>query len=702
MAVATALLRGRQPGASRLPGSTAAPPCSKLGRDTPRAVGLSAKPVGARYQAEIDGLRAIAVLPVVLYHAGLSFEGGYVGVDIFFVISGFLITRILNDEMEAGRFSILAFYERRARRILPALFAMLGICGLLGAYALMPLEFAMLGKAAFATLLFGSNFYFWDRGSDYFGPHLERDPLLHTWSLGVEEQFYILFPLLLFGLHRWYRGRMVHAVAGLVGLSFLVSVVAVQILPVTTFYLLPTRAWELGVGALLALATLPKASRAVREALCYLAVGALGASILLYDRSTPFPGLAAAPPVLAAVAILFVSQSGGSSVTRLLSARPLVWIGLISYSLYLWHWPVLVFLKIVRGTDMVGSGFQLAAVLVSIALAWLSWRFIEQPFRSRERIPGRAIVTYSVAGGAILAAGAAATIAGNGFPARFDARLQALIAPATDIVPCPGERLANGYCRVGAPAVQPTFAMWGDSHARALAPAAAEAARRLGIAGIVIATEACPPLAGVSRPDDPMCLAANSRFIRYLATAPEIGTIVLTGRWAVWQSGQRPRWETGPPPPRLVDGATLNHGQPVSGIFRRRLNQTIGVLGNRRIVLVGGVPEIGWDVPRQTFAHARFTAPMPPPPSAIQIRARLEPANRIFRDAAARPRVEFADPTSILCQDHCRLFDGGIPIYVEDDHLSAAAARKYIAPMFESVLREKRHEGPVAQPRAAP
>ncbi|MFM7347934.1 MAG: acyltransferase family protein [Erythrobacter sp.] len=338
------------------------------------------------YRRDIDGLRAVAVFPVVLYHAGVpGFPGGFVGVDVFFVISGYLITAILAREIAEGRFSLAGFYERRARRILPPLAVVLAATLLVGWHLLMPEELLRLGRATFATVLFASNVSA-ARSLDYFAPAAEFEPLLHTWSLAVEEQFYLIFPLLLMGLAwaGWSR-RALAVVAGLSALSLAAAAALIDARPLWVFYLIVFRVWELGAGAMLALTRpAPPHARLLREGLGLAGLLAILAPVALYSAATPFPGFAALPPVLGATLLIWIGgEGGGSRASRLLALRPLVGIGLVSYSLYLWHWPILAFVRVFEGWVRISNATAAGAVAASLAAAWLSWRFMERPFRMR-------------------------------------------------------------------------------------------------------------------------------------------------------------------------------------------------------------------------------------------------------------------------------------------------------------------------------
>jgi peptidoglycan/LPS O-acetylase OafA/YrhL len=342
-----------------------------------------------KYRAEIDGLRSLAILPVVAFHAGIArLSGGFVGVDVFFVISGFLITTIILADLEAGagpggnpagRFSILEFYKRRILRILPALGVML-VAVVIAAWALMlPNEFRATGKSVLATALFLSNVYFW-KTSGYFATAAEMKPLLHTWSLAVEEQFYVFFPLLLVLVARVLNRRFALVVVLLSVLSFLACVILTPRDPGSAFFLLPTRIWELGLGALIAAGGAPtRLSPRAREALAGLGVALILAGVLILSEEDPFPGWNALYPVVGAG--LVIAYGAGTLTGRLLATRPLVYVGKISYSLYLWHWPVIVFYKMIHGGPLGAPDIALVIAL-SFLLADLSWRFVERPFRT--------------------------------------------------------------------------------------------------------------------------------------------------------------------------------------------------------------------------------------------------------------------------------------------------------------------------------
>ena len=341
-----------------------------------------------QYRREIDGLRALAVLPVILFHAGFeTFSGGFVGVDVFFVISGYLITTIIMTEIERGEFSLANFYERRARRILPALFLVMLVCIPFAWFWLLPSDMKDFSQSLIAVTFFASNILFW-RESGYFDAATELKPLLHTWSLAVEEQFYIFFPLLLIFLSKGSRRWILITL----GLAFVGSLSLAQwaayVKPVASFYLLPTRGWELLIGAFAAFylssATKKEFEKDVGEFGGWLGVALIFYAIFTYNENTPFPGLhALVPTVGALLVILFATHQ--TSVGKFLGNKIFVGIGLISYSAYLWHQPLFAFARHGGLAESAQSTFLLLSVL-ALVLAYLSWRYVESAFRLADRL----------------------------------------------------------------------------------------------------------------------------------------------------------------------------------------------------------------------------------------------------------------------------------------------------------------------------
>jgi peptidoglycan/LPS O-acetylase OafA/YrhL len=352
-----------------------------------------------KYRPEIDGLRALAVLPVILFHAGFEyFSGGFVGVDVFFVISGYLITTIIISEMAEGKFSIVNFYERRARRILPALFFVMAACLPFALFWLTPIHLKDFGQSILAVSTFSSNILFWWE-SGYFGTAAELKPLLHTWSLAVEEQYYILFPVFLMSI--WRLG--IKWVLIILSITFFVSLGTAQWgaykSPSTAFFLLPTRGWELLVGVFAAFYlkhNMYLKSLFLNQILSLLGLGMIVYSIIAFDESTPFPSLYALIPTIG-TGLIILSSTKQTVVHSLLGSKVLVGLGLISYSAYLWHQPLLAALAFNMPFEE-RYFYKILVILITLALAYLSYKFIEGPFRNKYQISKQNIFIFAIVG----------------------------------------------------------------------------------------------------------------------------------------------------------------------------------------------------------------------------------------------------------------------------------------------------------------
>lgn len=349
-----------------------------------------------KYRPEIDGIRALAIVPVVLFHAGFNLlPGGYVGVDVFFVISGFLITTILVNDMDSGRYSLLDFYDRRIRRIFPALIVVLVATSLTAAVLMLPSDMNAYLKSLMLTIGFSSNIGFWME-SGYFDSDSELKPLLHTWSLAVEEQYYVFFPLILMIVLRFSGRKYLSNIilAGILG-SLVFAHWLMQRAPSATFFLLPGRSWELLAGAFLAvnIESTRHFPNQLTMMLRWLGFGLVLGAMLIYDNQTVFPGIAAIPPVLGAVLLIgFVSPS--DMIGKMLSSRFMISIGLISYSLYLWHQPIFAFARYFYNAEPPVLAMSVLVIITVIA-AYLSWKYIELPFRDRKKFTRKFIFTRS-------------------------------------------------------------------------------------------------------------------------------------------------------------------------------------------------------------------------------------------------------------------------------------------------------------------
>lgn len=457
-----------------------------------------------KYRKEIDGLRAIAVLPVILYHAGLSvFQGGYVGVDVFFVISGFLITTIILNDLKQERFSILRFYERRARRILPALFTVVGSSLPFAWVWMTPVQMEKFSESIMATFLFLSNVYFW-RDSGYFAAAAEEKPLIHTWSLAVEEQFYLLFPLLLLLL--WKK-------AGRGGFWWVLALTIASLAlaqwgsvadPVKNFLFTGSRIWELTVGAVAAYIMVNRPP-APKESIAALGLLMIVFSILVFKDTTPFPSAYTLIPVLGAAFIL-VFASKDTMTGRLLSLPLFVGIGLISYSAYLWHQPIFAFARI-RSISPPPQLEMLMLAVLAMALAYLSWRYIEQPFRRTKTGPLQSRKSVFIASGLGMALFLAFGVYGDkssGMPNRLPANVALLYAENEWDKSCLYQRrdgqpdLPNDRCTFNKGGAM-KIAVWGDSIAASLTNSITNSLQADGVEVQQITYGSCLPVKGLHK-----------------------------------------------------------------------------------------------------------------------------------------------------------------------------------------------------------
>lgn len=498
-------------------------------------------PARAKYRADVDGLRAIAVLSVLLFHGGVSvLSGGYVGVDIFFVISGFVITTKLVEEVDEGKFSIANFYTRRIRRILPALVGTILLSYAAALVFFLPDAMADFSKSVVATATFLSNMFFW-KSSGYFETSALDRPLLHTWSLAIEEQFYIVIPIVLFFVmtraRRWAFAIFALSAAASLALSIFVTDKA----PTANFFVLPTRAWELLLGVMVALAPAPAISqRVVREAIALIGLGLIAFAVLTYTSATPFPGLAAFIPTFGTAALIYIGKSGQPTVVAGgLSLRPVVAIGLISYSLYMVHWPIIVFARYVLLRDLAGWEIA-AAVAAALVLAYLSYRFVETPFRrpkrpmSRPRLFG---ATTAILAGLCLLGFAGVWTGG----ARF---LHPDFAPSAQ-AEATGPDLwlthrcfledQNASAWAGDMCVRTTGApqnalLWGDSFAAQYIPGLLANQQHLSRNVVQYTFAGCPPVLSYDSYARPGCHDFNARVFDVIQHY-HIDTVVLSARW---------------------------------------------------------------------------------------------------------------------------------------------------------------------------
>ena len=498
-------------------------------------------PARAKYRPDVDGLRAVAVLSVLLFHGGVAaLSGGYVGVDVFFVISGFVIATKLVEEIEEGKFSIANFYVRRIRRILPAMVATILLCCAAALVFFLPDALYDFSRSVVATAVFLSNMFFW-KNSGYFETGALDRPLLHTWSLAIEEQFYIVIPIALFLVviyaRRWTFALFALAAAASLGLSIFVTDKA----PTANFFVLPTRAWELLLGVLVALAPwAPTSNRILREIIAIIALGLIGFAVLTYTSATPFPGLAAFVPTFGTATLIYLGKDREPSyIAKALGMRPVVAIGLISYSLYLVHWPIIVFARYALLRDL--HGWEIgAAVAASFVLAYLSYRFVETPFRKPRRPMTRRRLFAGTA--TVLAGLCALGIVGtwtHGMSFLHPGFTQPAVAEASGPDLWLTKRCfledQDASAWAGDPCIRTHGAtgnalLWGDFFAAQYVPGLIANQDKLSRNIVEYTFAGCPPILSYRSYALPGCEDFNARIFE-VAARYHVDTVVLSARW---------------------------------------------------------------------------------------------------------------------------------------------------------------------------
>lgn len=631
-----------------------------------------------RYRRDIDGLRALAIIPVILFHANYPiFSGGYVGVDVFFVISGYLITNNLMSSSDTGWRLLGFFYERRLRRIAPALLALLASLLIVSALFLPAVDLLRNGKNIIAALLFASNIRFYGK-TGYFAGASGEEPLLHTWSLAVEEQYYLLFPLIVIILKQSSRRCIFKILLILAALSLLFSIAMLNRDPALTFYMLPTRAWELLAGAILAAAPRPIGLRKpLREVVSTLGLLLIVLPIFVYDSSTAFPGSAALLPVIGTVLVILPSEE--SVVGKVLSTRLLVFIGLISYSLYLWHWPILVI-----GRQLLGplGAFQTIALLGLLVLTSLvSFWFVERPFRNRTSVPTRVLLAWTGIATSVIGAGAITAIASQGWPSRSPAA-EGWYRSATKAEhefqsnPClaQGDALPpSTRCRLGISDQKFSGILWGDSHAAHWAPMVATVATNYKIAFRQMTKAGCPPIVtSHMHPMDPhrrTCPEFNHQVLQYILNDPDIHYVVLAANWqGITEGSVRIGGGSAAPP---LQQSRDNAGLALKGVVEKLRS------AGKMVLAIGQTPIPDENIvlcsTRRKFlglsdlscGHSDLAT----------AKRRDEEAQKLLAPLATRDRANVLSPLSQFCsRGVCRSAEHGALYYIDSAHLSPLGA----------------------------
>ncbi|WP_407279630.1 acyltransferase family protein [Aromatoleum evansii] len=652
------------------------------------------------YRPDIDGLRALAVLSVVIFHAfPEALPGGFVGVDIFFVISGYLISSIIIKALGRGEFSFADFYARRVRRIFPALLVVVSACLAVGWGALFPDEYAQLAKHSVGGLGFVANFMFWQEAG-YFDTEAELKPLLHLWSLGIEEQFYIVWPAL--ALVVW---RMRHRLGGIVVILAAISLVASIALsaqwPVASYFLPWTRVWELLFGAALAwrlqrygmlfpVSAVWAPSIASVAGLLLIALG-----LVAIDKERVFPGAWALLPVCGAV--LLIAAGPRAAVNRiLLSARPAVWVGLISFPLYLWHWPLLSFIRILH-PEGATPPVLLAALAAAFALSWATFRVVELPVR---RHGGRRTVAGLVSAGALLAIVGWSINQRDGLEIRLkDAQAQ----QASAALRWEESWLGSGDCRhllpanftgdclIGDASRAPDAVIIGDSHANHFFWGISEALARSGGNLLQINEDGCLLLLGMDTREKTGasrgCAPVAEIAFAYAVNAPEVKTIFLAGRWVLGITARQLKDKPGvfsrahrkPVLLAAPDDPSIGRGNVVATALDETLRQLTAT--GKRVVFLDSVPELPFNARECVhWTPNRFVSRIPRPQCEVS-RKMIDARNGEYRPylrpvLEKYPEVIVFDPQTVMCDDRaCLGWRDGELMYRDDDHLSMAGSR---------------------------
>ena len=492
-----------------------------------------------KYRPDIDGLRALAIMPVVMFHAGFScVPGGYIGVDVFFVISGYVIALSLLEDLQNGSYSLYRFYAKRIRRIFPALFVTIAATSILSWCILLPSHLHKYFESVIAAVLFVSNIFFW-KTSGYFASGAMTQPLLHTWSLSVEEQFYLFIPSMMALIWRHLPGKWPQAILPAIILSLGASIYATNTAPTANFFVLPTRAWELLIGVFLGTISLPEIrNRSFREAIGLISLLLITCPVFMYDDSTPFPGINALSPCLGTAMLIYLGRGSPTYTSTLLMARPLVFVGLISYSLYLVHWPIAAFyyyMTASQPTPLISA----AIVSASIVLAYFSWRYVETPTRAFSLPQCQSkILVAGAAAMAVCAGISGMALFGKGFQSRFPDFVEQTI-PGHDLWQDGTCFLSNNPDVAHWSAAQCTLShngmhrvlLWGDSFAAQYVPGIIDNQRDFDATIVQYTAAGCPPILSYYSYARPKCTDFNRNALKVIDDN-KIDAVILSARWS--------------------------------------------------------------------------------------------------------------------------------------------------------------------------
>lgn len=648
------------------------------------------------FRKDLNGLRAVSVTFVVLYHAGLSgLAGGYVGVDAFFVLSGYFMSKMIGHDLARQQFSFVAFYLRRARRILPALIVMAAATSVFAYLYLMPEELKSYARSLRATTLFYSNLQF-ARESGYFDVASELKPLLHTWSLSVKEQFYLIFPLFAFASHKLRQKPKIFVYLAIISLSLLASETVVQFDQQKAFFGLPYRLWEMMLGALTASISF-EPGRFAREGLVAAGLCLLMVAGIFFSATTSFPGFSALVPCVATTLLIIGGRR--SAIANVTLGNPACqFLGKISYSIYLWHWPVVVFLPYVLG-DLAPTEKTGAICIASIICGWASWRFIEQPFRFRLIAFGRpkvAFSTYLVIAGLFVSL-STIVIENQGLPYRLSEQARLVYAARGDtsrflertcFADPDGEGLSaanvrtDETCALGGSSDPVTFVLWGDSHAGAIAPALDLAAKRGGLSGVFVGSAGCPPFASARlvRPDRARRCDDFNAAAEEMISRRGIRDVVLVAYWRKYLSITDGNERVS------MEGSLTSTSQ--YALIKDRLSVRVMALQKNgvKVWLMLDVPDFNQPVPESLARLAMLGRPIQLELTKAAIETRQGVAQDLVQGVGKNTGASVLDPAPWLCDvQACKAVLNGTVLYKDGDHLSASGAR-LLSGLFDPVI----------------
>lgn len=649
-----------------------------------------------KYRPEIDGLRAIAVLAVFFYHLKITaFSGGYVGVDVFFVISGYLITSILQKDLDKKSFSITKFYDRRFRRIMPALYFVLAVATLICWVLFMHQEMKLYCKSLLSTMFFYSNFQFWNEAG-YFDMDSEIKPLLHTWSLAIEEQFYVVFPTFLYLIERYLHSKKKIILGVILFLSLGLNISQTQTSLDKAFYFTPGRVWELLLGSLLALNAFPKfKTKAWNEFASLVGMLMVGIGIFVFTEETKFPGLNALIPCLGTALMIHGtgSEKFKTTMDRFLSTSPMTGAGKISYSLYLWHWPLIVFAKYAFMREL-GLWDQLGIFFAATITAYFSWKMIEQPFRTKKGIFenskkwGFALIVLT-----IILSGFAYIGMKNGYKVRFSSEVEKYSKGALDTnldrKNCHSisiERIKkHDLCKLGKEKSKPDFIVWGDSYADAMMPGLKQEAEKKNTYGWFVSSSGCAPLLGDKQGESKsaICETFNREMVKIVREL-KIQNVLLISAW-------RPKAEPSSEMQGQVDQQSLKLDPKRNQSFIQKYGKVLQVLkeSGAHIWIVHKIPKPDFNVPSYLARYEfqkKEKSKLKIPYQKFGIDYQL--TSQMISELEKYSHFGIIDPSKILCSDiSCDIEKNGDPLYYDHHHLSATGA-KYVMPAFDGFFNE--------------